>query len=210
MNETVLERINGFKFTVYPTVFNPSTFYSGKYFAEFITGLDKLDGKRVLDMGCGTGVVSVFAASKGAQCLAVDKNPMSVKASLTNSTQNNLKKNIESIESDLFDRIDKSYKFDLIFFNPPYYKGEPKSQMEYALKAGENYEVIKHFIEHSNEYLAENGIIYLIISSDMPVKMVEELFTASGFSFEIVKQIDKFFETFYITKSFLMDMEKPD
>jgi len=189
-------------------VFNPRAFYSTEYFANFINELDGLNGKQVLDMGCGTGIVSVFAASKGAKCLAVDKNPMSVKASLQNSLQNNLSGNIESIESDLFDRIDKSRKFDYIFFNPPYYKGVPQKQFELAFKAGENYEVIKDFIKDSKQFLNKDGVIYFIISSDMPTGMVENMFRSNGFEFEIVKKIDKFFETFYITKSLLIDIGK--
>ena len=208
MNETALEKIGGFKFTVYPTVFNPTAFYSSEYFAKFISELE-LNNKNVLDMGCGTGIISVFAASKGAKCLAVDINPMSVKAALTNSIQNNLKPNIESIESDLFDRVDRSRRFDYIFFNPPYYKGEPQKQREYAFKAGENFEVIKQFIISSKDYLAENGQIYLILSSDISLNMIENQFIINNFSFEIVKQIDRFFETFYITKSLLNDTGEP-
>lgn len=156
-------------------------------------------------MGCGTGIVSVFAASKGAKCVAVDINPMSVKASLQNALQNNLKENIESMESDLFDRVDKSRKFDYIFFNPPYYKGEPQKQFELAFKAGNNYEVIKNFIENSKLFLNKNGAIYFIISSDMPAGMVENMFLKEGFDFKVVKKIERFFETFYITKSLLND-----
>ena len=82
--------------------------------------------------------------------------------------------------------------------------------MEYAFKAGENYEVIKQFIIESKEYLAENGVIYFIISTDIPMKIVEDSFIENGFTFEIVNKIDKFFETFYITKSFLNNMEIPN
>jgi release factor glutamine methyltransferase len=200
-NNTVIEKIRGYKFTVYPTVFNPKAFYSSEIFADFISELNELSGKCVLDMGCGSGIVSIFAASKGAKCLAADKNPMSVKAAAHNALQNNFSRSIEAVESDLFDRIGPR-KFDIIFFNPPYFKGTPKNQFELALKGGENYEVIEQFIKDSREHLNENGIIYFIISSDIPTDLVENMFKSQGFGFEIVGQTEKFFETFYITKSF--------
>jgi len=155
-------------------------------------------------MGCGSGIVSVFAASNGACCLAVDKNPMAVKSAAQNALQNNFSDRIEAIESDLFDRIESSKKFDFIFFNPPYYKGTPQKQIELAFKAGENFEVIENFISGSRNYLNAHGIIYMVLSSDISLDIIEKIFNENGFSFDIVKKSKKFFETFYITKSFLI------
>jgi release factor glutamine methyltransferase len=203
--ETAFERIGAFKFTVPPTVFNPVEYYSSEVFANFIETLD-LSGKNILDMGCGSGIVSVFAASKGAKCFAIDINPMSAKAAAQNALVNGFSKNVEAIENDLFESLPSAFqkKYDFIFFNPPYFKGVPKNNFERSFKGGENYEVIKTFIKDSKEFLAPDGIIYFIVSTDMDLSQLEGMFRERGFEFIIKEKIEKLFETFYITKSFLI------
>lgn len=193
-----------FKFTVPPTIFNPKEYISSEIFVDFIDSMDSLEGKHVLDMGCGSGVVSVFAASKGAKCFAVDINPMGAKAAMQNALRNGLSGNVEALESNLFQKVDTAKKFDIMFFNPPYFKGIPRSNFEQAFKGGEDYEVIRAFINESKSYLNPGGEIYFITSSDMEINLLEEIFRAEGFEFILLKKIEKLLETFYITKSFLI------
>jgi len=163
-------------------------------------------------MGCGSGIVSIFAASKGARCVAADINPMAVKSALKNAEANGFKDKIEAVESDLFESLVSSAplslrrgaggegQFDFIFFNPPYYKGSPKNNFERAFKGGENLDVISRFAEESKKFLKGNGIIYMIISSDTDINFVQSTFESTGFTAEIDLKIKKFFETFYIIK----------
>jgi len=203
LNDTVIVKLGGFRFVVYPTVFNPRDFLSSELFAKFIAGLE-LDKKNILDMGSGSGVVSIIAASKGAICTAVDINPMAVRSIKENAEFNGFGNKIKAIESDLFESIsflsgmDKEKFFDIIFFNPPYYKGEPKNNFERAFKGGNELEVVKIFAEQTPHYLKPEGIVYLILSSDVDIDEFKKIF--SGYSFEIVTNYNKFFETFYICK----------
>jgi release factor glutamine methyltransferase len=206
MADTARENISGFTFTVPPTVFNPRDYISSGLFADFIKTLE-LNGKNILDMGSGSGIVSIFAASKGAICTAVDINPVAVRCTAENAERNKLSDRIKAVESDLFTSFEHQNipggGFDIIFFNPPYYKGIPRNNFERAFKSGPGLEVIKDFIAGSKEYLAEKGVIYFILSSDMDLDEVESIFKSGGYTFNIVKKIKKLFETFYIIEAVL-------
>jgi len=157
-------------------------------------------------MGCGSGVVSIFAASKGANCTAVDINPMAIRSVIENSELNGFSSKIHAIESDLYDSVQTPSPsgwggerlFDIIFFNPPYYKGEPKNNFERSFKGGHNLEVVKKFSSQTINHLKTGGMVYLILSSDLSINEFKEIFT--GYNFEIVTKFNKLFETFYICR----------
>jgi release factor glutamine methyltransferase len=198
--KTVTEKVLGYTFTVPPSVFNPKIYFSSEIFGKFVQGLE-LSGKKILDMGCGSGIISVVAASKGGECVAADINPDCVKTTINNIKRNDFEGKIHVIESNLFENV--TGKFDIIFFNPPYYKGVPRNDFERAFLGGKNYEVIREFISRSAEFLNEGGVIYTIISSDMDINTLFNYFVEYGFESEIVLTQKKLFETFFIVKSFL-------
>src|SRR3546814_5552288 len=74
----------------------------------------KLIGKKVLDMGCGTGVRAILAAKKGAaDILAADINPVCVGNTVENADLNQV--TLSCRQSDI-DGI-KEHRFDLILAN---------------------------------------------------------------------------------------------
>lgn len=184
-------------------MFNPNDYFSSKIFADFILSLGDLGGKYILDMGCGSGIVSVFAASKNACCLAVDVNPVSVKTTEENAKQNNFGEKIKTLQSDLFEHIKAEEKFDIIFFNPPYYEKEPHTDFEKAFFTGKDFRVIRKFLQRAAAHLALDGVIYFITSSDLNIDLFLKMVSAGGFEFNIIKKVNTLFETFYITKAFL-------
>lgn len=199
MERVVREKFSGFTFTVRPTVFNPRDFISSKIFAAYINTLD-LAGKNILDMGAGSGIVSIFAASKGANCTACDINPVAVRCITENALQNNLSKQISVYESDLFESLNSTVDrgFDIIFFNPPYYKGNPHNNFERAFKGGPNLEVIDRFLLDAKEHLAPLGKICLIVSTDIDMDDFYIRLKNNGYTYKILHTNKKFFETFYI------------
>jgi release factor glutamine methyltransferase len=76
-------KIDGFKIKVFKTVFHPSLFFSTGYFYEFLKKIP-LGNKRFLEIGCGTGILSMLAYRKNAIVTCCDIN----KAALENTKYN--------------------------------------------------------------------------------------------------------------------------
>ena len=74
-----------------------------------------LNGKTILDMGCGTGVLAIFAEMKGSEKLdAIDIDPWCYENSLENVERNNCK-NISVFEGDA--SLLKNKNYDVIIAN---------------------------------------------------------------------------------------------
>ena len=79
------------------------------------------EGDRVLDLGCGSGVATVFCAPIAREVIAVDISPSAVRNTDDNCRLHGLA-NVTVMESDMFSRVEG--KFDLIVSHPPYVDAE--------------------------------------------------------------------------------------
>ncbi|WP_297812173.1 50S ribosomal protein L11 methyltransferase [uncultured Finegoldia sp.] len=82
-----------------------------------IKQLEEIDlkNKKVLDIGCGSGILSVVAAKLNAEeVFATDIDPLAIEATIENSKLNNIK-NIDAVEGSLLDKVTK--KYDVIIAN---------------------------------------------------------------------------------------------
>lgn len=86
-----------------------------------IESLEVHNGARVLDLGCGTGVVSLAAAQRaeGVTVLAMDANPRAVECTLRSAELNGLTNISAILNADAL--FDSPETFDLVVANPPYY-----------------------------------------------------------------------------------------
>ncbi len=184
LNRTVTTTIGGRPFVVDPSVFHPRFFFSSKIFVDFVRTLD-LDGKTILDMGTGSGILAVFAALQGAIVTAVDKNPAAVRCAHENCTRNNVAHRVRTLQGDLFSPFSNGERFDYILFNPPFYAQEPSSVADIAWKAGKDFRLLVPFIRDARRHLRPDGTIFLIISSDVAVDVLLDLFRAEGFHFRV-------------------------
>ncbi len=135
--------------------------------------------KTILEVGCGSGLLSIIAAKQSA-VTCVDLNPRAVEITKKNAESNNVK--IKCFVSDLFKNVEG--KFDLIVFNPPYLPDKDK------IKGSEMWSddgTIKRFIEQSKQHLEKNGEILLLISSLTGLKRIQTLFKDNNFSVNIIK-----------------------
>ena len=72
--------------------------------------------KRVLDLGCGTGILAIAAVRMGAcSVVAVDPNPFAIEAASANIALNGIRNKIRIIQGELKEL--KGIRFDLIMAN---------------------------------------------------------------------------------------------
>ena len=193
-------RMLGFSLIVPPQVFHPGLSISSKTMGKYVLSLP-LDGKKVLDMGCGSGILSLIAASAGAFVTAVDINPVAVSSARENARRNNLYNRIRFLDSNLFGSHPEE-QFDYILFNPPFYLGKPHDVRDMAWLGGDDYAIIRDFMADAPRFLKRDARIIMILSSDMQIHKVLELFRAHNFLVERVWVKRFLFETFSIYEGF--------
>jgi HemK-related putative methylase len=171
LGRLALERVDGVPILVLPEVFNPTLFRTGAWLARAIPrpsargAADPADppvvAARALDMGTGSGIGAVFAARLGYEVTAVDVNPHAVRCARLNALLNGLEERIEVRQGDLFSAL-AGERFDLILFNPPFFRGAPQSALDAAWR-GDG--VIERFAAGLAERLAPGGRALLLVSS---------------------------------------------
>ena len=179
---------------VQPDVFPPHFTISTKLLLDFLEPLN-LKNKSVLELGCGSGIISLYAASKGAKVMATDINLVATNALKIATKKNNLE--ITIIESDLFENIPNQH-FDYILINPPYYPKKANNIKEKAWFCGENFEYFENLFFQLKEVNYKKTII--ILSEDCHLKTIKEIALKNNLSFELFETHNVIREINYIFK----------
>jgi putative methylase len=128
---------------------------------------DDIIGKKVLDLGCGTGRLALAASYLGAQCIVgVDIDKIAIRTASENSEKANLKTNVQWVVGDI-NAITGS--FDTVLQNPPF--------LEKALEVG-NVVYSLHNHPHTDKQLirrlkANPGSLVQVAPSPFIEKFVE-------------------------------------
>lgn len=139
--------INGISLKLYTenSLFSPNSIDKGSLI--MMSKIDFQPGQKILDLGCGYGVIGIYAAHfSGAENVTmVDINPIAVELSRKNAKYNNLSA-INIFQSDGFHNIVEQ-DFDLILSNPPYHA---------------DFKVPKNFIENGFRHLKSGGSMIMV------------------------------------------------
>lgn len=173
----------GLRLRIEPSVFHPGIYLSTNILADFALGLYLRD-KRVLELGAGSGFISLLLAREGAHVTASDLNPVAIKKIRENAAANQLV--VNAAESDLFSQLDPN-QFDCILINPPYYPKQASNTTESAFFCGDNFEYFQHLFSQLKENLRrEDTQIYMILSEDCRLDDIQEIAKINGFVFNEV------------------------
>lgn len=115
----------------------------------------------VLDVGTGTGVQAIIAAKKGAKkVLAIDIDRNSLQNARENVFFHKLEKIIEIRKSDLFEKIKKEEKFDLIISQLPFADVDYKNKIGHFLFDA-NFKLHNIFLRDAKNHLTKKGKIFI-------------------------------------------------
>lgn len=179
---------------VYPP--SEDSYFLEEQVKKHISNIKDKSKIKVLDMGSGSGIqakeaIKAGIPAKNIVCADIDKE----------AVKQLKKQKLEAIHSDLFSKILKSNKFNLIIFNPPYLP-EDEYDKEADTTAGKRgYETITRFLKQAKVHLAEKGIILLLFSSLSRPKIILKEAESLGYNFKLLAEKSVgFFERLFVYK----------
>ena len=129
---------------------------------------------KVLEIGTGSGLISLVCAQNGANVVCTDVNPFAVELAKRNFLVNcSLLSGIYDIRlGNLFDVLTFDDKFDIIIFNPPYLPTKSNERVggsgwfDIATDGGvDGLKITKQFIDGLSNHLHKDGCAYFVFSS---------------------------------------------
>ncbi len=175
--------IDGVQIMTCKNVFPPRSQFSQSS-EKLHTIFGDLNGKKVLDVGTGTGFHAIQAVNSGAmEVVAIDINPEAIRCAKDNVNLNNVAEKVTVIESDLFDQLPTTQKFDIVIANLPIVDFPLEGMAEIALYDPE-YRIRKRFLEQVGNYLNNGGIIimtHINFKSDGDFEAFEQMLASYGY-----------------------------
>ena len=154
--------VDGHPLHIPPGVLDPVLFRSGAWFARQVAARLPSRPMRLLDLGCGSGVVGVLAQQRpGVRVTAVDLSPAAVEAARRNGLS-------DVRQGDLFAPV-AGERFDVVCFNPPYFPGRPSRRgFDLALYGGPRLELVRRFLAALPDALSAEGRGWVVLSDRAP------------------------------------------
>jgi release factor glutamine methyltransferase len=156
-----LEWVRGAPFVVTPGVFNPKVPRTGEFLASLIEPPLVNCETEVLDMGTGSGVCAVLAARQARRVVAVDISAAAVRCARLNALLNQVEHRIDFRHGDLFAAV-PGERFDLILFNPPFLRGQPRDDRDRAWRSSD---VAERFAAGLGAHLRPGGSALVVLST---------------------------------------------
>lgn len=180
----------GVEFKIQPGVFHPGLFRSTVLLLEYLS-TQTLMKSTFLELGSGSGVISVVAAKAGAEVTAIDLSELAVNNTTCNALINGV--NVRVVLSDLFDHLEKKV-FDWIVINPPYYPHAPKKVEDLAWYCGKDFEYFRKLFNTMEDYMYSNSHVIMVFTLSKELELILQLGRDKGFGFELLQKKRSFLD----------------
>ncbi len=137
-----------------PGVFSSATLDAGT--SLLLSTIDDLSGKKVLDIGCGYGIIGLYSAAHNAEIIdMVDSSLLAIASSQENINRNQFS-NCQAFPSDLLSAV-RGNTYDYILSNPPFHAG-----------IRVDYQAARALITSARSVLEPDGQIQLVANRFIP------------------------------------------
>ncbi len=160
-------------------------------------------GKKILEIGTGSGLVSLCCVQAGAyHVVATDVNPNAVECARVNAERLGLSAKlhvrlVDTKNAKAFAVMKSDERFDLIISNPPWEEGNPKSIDQYALY-DPNFDLLNSLLIDARAHLTPKGELYLAYGCKTAIRLLEKLSAELGYDFKVLddRKLDDLTEVF--------------
>ena len=173
---------------VWPPAYSPG----GELFADLIpfAGMSAF-----LEMGCGTGVMSVLAALAGVRrVLALDINPAAVRNTELNAHRHGVADRITARESDLYSAVRPGERFDGLYWNPPFLNAPEDmtdSSIWHETMFDPAYVKLRRFLAEGRDLLTPGGRVYLWFGEALGnPTLIGDLAADTGYAVDVLKKVE--------------------
>lgn len=184
----------GLKMKIEPSVFHPGFFGSSKVFAGFLEK-QPVHGMSVLEIGCGSGFLSLVCARKGAQVVAADINERALHCTAENTTLNRLV--VTTCFSNVFSGLAPG-PYDIIVTNPPFYPGEPADTAGHAWYSGKEFRFFEDFFKGLHLFTKPGSKVWMVLSEDCEMVIIRRMAGKYSWRLKEVYQKVRLWEKFVV------------
>ncbi len=189
MRKTVF---HGIRLIIPETVYEPAE--DTKLILEALEELSP-EGKLAADVGCGSGILSIYLARSFERVIGMDVNPDALSALRENASLNEVSDKILMVCSDVISPL--RVKLDLAVFNPPYLPESPRKEdlLTYSWCGGRRgREVLDRFLLQVRDAVRDGGHVIFLQTERNGVPETETLLSSLGFRGQILKERKLYFD----------------
>ncbi|MDB5253488.1 MAG: hypothetical protein JWP27_2657 [Flaviaesturariibacter sp.] len=181
----------GITVEVPPDVFHPGCFFSTRFLLRYLDRIN-VAGKTFLELGAGSGLISLAAYRRGATVMATDINPVAIEFLQRNADLNHASLVIR--RADLFTGIEKQ-SFDIIAINPPYYRKDPTTHLDHAWYCGAGGTFFARLFAQIGPYLHAHSVVLMVLCDGCDLHMINGFAIENGLSMKLLHQRMNLVET---------------